>query len=235
LPFGTEERYFSREDAEEYGVAHDPSKARAILAEAGYKWGEDSLLIGPDGNTLPTLYATCPAGWTDWESTIRIAVDGMREVGIDVREKFVEYPVWDKDLKNGLFDFTMKTPQPESSPALPWARFDKVLSSRQWAPPGEVMYQNEGRYRNPEADRLLARIPALTDTGKIAEGYRKLNRLFMKEMPVIPLMYRPWLFYQFSTRHWTNFPTEENAYAPPQCLMVGAGAKALWGIRPAAR
>jgi peptide/nickel transport system substrate-binding protein len=53
----------------------------------------------------------------------------------------------------------------------------------------------------------------------------------MEEMPIIPLMYRPWLFYQFSTKHWSNFPTESNPYAPPQCLMVGAGITALWGIK----
>jgi hypothetical protein len=126
----------------------------------------------------------------------------------------------------------MKTPQPESSPSMPWARFAKVMSSKQWAPPGEVMYENEGRYRNATADSLLRLLPTLTDKAAIKQTYRDLNVLFMKELPVIPLMYRPWLFYQFSTRHWTNFPTEENPYAPPQCLMVGAGIKALWGIKP---
>lgn len=231
LPFGTEAEYFSKEDAEAYGVSYDPKKARRILENAGYSWGEEGLLVDPDGNPIPTLYASCPSGWTDWEATIRITVASMREVGIDVREKFVEYPIWDKELKNCLFDFTMKTPQPESSPSLPWARFDKVMSSKQWAPPGEVMYENEGRYRNAAADSLLRLLPALTDTAAIKKTYRDLNVLFMKELPVIPLMYRPWLFYQFSTRHWTNYPTEENPYAPPQCLMVGAGVKALWGIR----
>jgi peptide/nickel transport system substrate-binding protein len=48
-------------------------------------------------------------------------------------------------------------------------------------------------------------------------------------------MYRPWLFYQFSTKHWSNFPTEQNPYAAPQCLMVGAGVEALWGIVPAVK
>jgi peptide/nickel transport system substrate-binding protein len=205
--------------------------ARKILKNAGYRWGKDSMLIDRKGNKIRQMYATCPSGWTDWESTIKIAVAGMRAVGIDVREKFVEYSQWDMDLKNGLFDFTMKTPHPEQSYSLPWARFDKIMSSKDWRPVGEVMYQNEGRYKNKTADSLLTIIPALTDSLELKSAYTALNRLFLQDIPVIPLMYRPWLFYQFSTKVWTNFPQEENPYASPQCLMVGSGVDALWGIK----
>jgi peptide/nickel transport system substrate-binding protein len=55
----------------------------------------------------------------------------------------------------------------------------------------------------------------------------------METVPVLPVMYRPTQYYQFSTRHWENFPTEENPYAPPQSLVVAAGVKALWYIKPA--
>ncbi|MBD3418521.1 MAG: ABC transporter substrate-binding protein [Chitinivibrionales bacterium] len=233
LPFGTEKEYFSEQDAAEFGPTYDPAQARQILQDAGYSWGADSLLIAPDGAKVGSLTATCPAGWTDWETTVKIAVTGLRAVGVDVREKFVEYPVWDKNLKNGLFDFTMRTPHPEASPSCPWMRFEKVMSSKEWAPPGQVMYENEGRYKNPRADALLRDLPQLTDENKISRAYRELNAIFMKDIPVIALMYRPWHFYQFSTRHWTNFPSEKNPYAPPQCLMVGAGVKALWEIAPA--
>ncbi len=230
LPFGSEARYYSETDAAAVGKLYDPQKARNILKKAGYRWGADSMLIGPNGNRIRQLYATCPAGWTDWETTLKIAVAGMRAIGIDVREKFVEYSQWDMDLKNGLFDFTMKTPHPEQSYSLPWARFDKVMSSKDWRPVGEVMYQNEGRYKSKTADSLLSLIPALTDSLELKKAYSAINRLFQKDVPVIPLMYRPWLFYQFSTKVWQNFPQEQNPYAPPQCLMVGSGVEALWGI-----
>jgi peptide/nickel transport system substrate-binding protein len=233
LPFGTESQYFQEIDAVASGKLHDPQKARRILKSAGYTWGSDSLLIDPSGKKIRQLIATCPIGWTDWEATLKIAVEGMRAVGFDVREKFVEYAQWDKDLKNGLFDFTMKTPHPEQSYSLPWARFDRVMSSKDWRPVGEVMYHNEGRYTNKTADSLLAVIPKLDDPEKLKEAYAAINRLFMSEVPVIPLMYRPWLFYQFSTKNWKNFPTAANPYANPQCLMVGAGCEALWGLVPA--
>lgn len=233
LPFGKEERFYNPGDAEEFGARFDIGKAREILGKAGYTWGEDKMLVDPKGKRLPALFATCPSGWNDWESTVRIAVTGLRELGVDVREKFVEYPVWDKDLKTGNFDFTMRTPYPEASASAPWHRFEKVMSSKQWRPVGEIMHENEGRYRNPAADSLLRLIPKLEDPEKIKEAFFAINRLFMKDLPVIPLMYRPWHLYQFSERHWTNFPTERNPYAPPQCLFVGGGVRALWEIRPA--
>lgn len=235
VPFGTEKEFFSEDDAAAFGRLYDPDKARAILKKAGYSRRADGMLDirNPRGEPL-RLHATCPAGWTDWEATIRIAVDGMREVGIDVEAKFLEYSVWDSNLKSGMFDFTMKTPLPEQAPSLPWSRFDQVMSSRNLLPVGEVMYSNEGRYRSEKADRLLAQIPKMSDPSELKAAYRTINRLFMDEMPIIPLMYRPWLFYQFSTKYWHNFPTEKNPYAPPQCLMVGAGVVALWGIEASA-
>ena len=236
VPFGAEKSFFSKEDAKAFGTLYDPEKARAILKKAGYRWNKSGMIDikKPNGDPV-VLYATCPKGWTDWEATINIAVEGMRAIGINVEAKFIEYPEWDGNLKNGLFDFTMKTPLPEQAASLPWSRFDQIVSSQNMLPVGEVMYRNEGRYRNEKADKLLATIPKLKDPAKLKNAYHEFNRLFMNEMPVIPLMYRPWFFYQFSTKHWTNFPTDNNPYAPPQCLMVGAGVRALWGIKPVTR
>ena len=235
LPYGPEKQYYSEEDAASYGVSFDPGKARALLKEAGYRWGEDSLLIGPDGKKLDAVYATCPNGWTDWESTVRIIVSGLRDAGVDVREKYVEEAVWYKDLLNGNFDFTLYQPLDYQSAATPWERFWKTMSSLEWAPPGEVMYTNMGRYKDREADSLIDLLPTLKDEDAIKSTYRALNVKFMKDLPVIPIMYRPWNYYEFSTKHWTNFPTSENPYSPPQWLSVGAGIKGLWNIKPAGK
>lgn len=230
LPFGPEKQFFSEEEMNRSGNLYDPVTARKILKKAGYSWGRDSMLIDPSGNKIRTLSVQCPQGWSDWEATIRVIVEGLRSVGIDVRERFVDYGTWDDELKRGLFDFSMKTPYPDQTASLPWSRFEQVMNSKDLAPVGEVVFRNEGRYKNPIADSLLKQIPSATNPEQLIKLYRDLNQLFAAEMPVIPLMYRPWLFYQFNTKYWDNYPVGENAYAPPQCLMVGAGIEALWGI-----
>jgi peptide/nickel transport system substrate-binding protein len=233
LPFGPEKRFYSDKESVKDGIYHDPSKARSLLREKGYSWGKDSLLVDPSGRKIRSLFIQCPQGWTDWETTISIVAAGMRTIGIDIQEKFVDYAVWDDELKRGMFDFTMKTPHPEQTLSLPWSRFEQVMSSKDLLPVGEIIYHNEGRYQNPVADQLLSKIPLETKIVKIRKLYSQLNNLFISELPVIPLMYRPWLFYQFNTKYWTNFPSESNPYAPPQCLMVGAGIQGLWGIKMA--
>jgi peptide/nickel transport system substrate-binding protein len=100
-------------------------------------------------------------------------------------------------------------------------------------PVGEDAFSNQGRFKNDEANKVMAKIPTITSQEELTQAYRELNKIFMQTIPVLPVMYRPTQYYQFSTRHWENFPTEENPYAPPQSLVVAAGVKALWYIKPA--
>ena len=232
LPFGAEAKYFNKDDAAEFGYSYNTDKAKAILAEAGYSWNDEGKLIGADKQPVRTFTIECPQGWTDWEDAIKVIAESFGEIGITAEQKFVDYGVWDKDLRLGTFDFAMKTQTAELSAATPWTRFSQVMGAVSFKPAGEDAFANQGRYQNQEADEILARIPAETNEAALIEDYRKLNKIFMETVPVMPVLYRPTQYYQFSTKHWTNFPTEENPYAPPQHLIVAAGVNALWSIKP---
>ena len=246
LPFGVEADYCNADDVQKYGVSYDPEKAKTIMKEAGYTSvfdadGKLNHVKNAKGEKVPTMLIKSPAGWSDWESMVQIAVKGMRAAGIDVREGFVDASLYWSCMPVGDFDLVMQKPVPEVTPSKPWSRFDAIMSSRNWKPEGEKMNENQGRYNNPkskeynpEVDRLLKLIPTLTEKEEKITAYRKLNIIFMQDLPALPLAYLPEQFYEFSTKNWTNFPTEENPYAPPQCLCYGAGTKALWEIRSVA-
>ena len=233
LPFGTESKYFNKEDADKYGYSYDIEKAKEILTKAGYSWDESGKLLDNKKEPVRNITIECPQGWTDWEDAIKVIVESLGEIGLTAEEKFVDYSVWDKNLRLGTFDLAMKTQTAELSAASPWNRFDQVMSSVSLKPINEEAFANQGRYKNEDADKLIEKIPAITNEKELIAAYRELNRIFMETIPVIPVMYRPTQYYQFSTKHWTNFPTEENPYAPPQSLVVAAGVKALWKITPA--
>lgn len=235
LPFGVESKYYNASDAAEFGYAFDTTKAKNILTEAGYSWNAENQLLDKQGQPIREIFLECPQGWTDWEDVIKVVLTTFRQLGINAKEKFVDYGVWDRNVKQGTFDLIMKTQTADLFPSTPWKRFEQVMSSHGIKPVGEMVYHNFGRYSNPQADSLLALIPKLQDPAALTSAYRELNKIFMLDIPVLPLMYRPTQFYQFSTRHWTNFPTEENPYAAPQNLMIAAGIKALWEIRPTGR
>ncbi len=248
MPTNLEGRYINEEDLKTYGLdLYVPADQKAdavksMLEKAGYKsvWNSDGTLshMEKDGKRLPALFITCPAGWTDWEAIVTIAVEGMRKAGIDVREGFVDGGQYWPAMGTGNFDLIMHKPTADVSPSLPWSRFNEVISSRDWRPIGDWAGTNIGRYNQPgtpgfrpEVDSLLSAIPLMTDEEEKKAAYRILNRIFMEDQPAIPLVYLPEQFYVFSERVWTNWPSEKNPYGPPQLPWVASGTNTLWNLQ----
>ncbi|MGM0443750.1 MAG: ABC transporter substrate-binding protein [Fibrobacterota bacterium] len=237
-----EGKYFNEKDAREYGshyyldsveefAEENIPKARKILEEAGYTWS-DTLMIAPSGDTVAPLKIACPSGWSDWETAVEISVQGMREAGIPVRQEFIQEGTYWERLAYGHFDFIVKTPQAAQVPSLPWSRFDKAMSGNEMVPMGSWASGNEGRYQNDRVDSLLSLIPQTQSDSARVEAYRELNKIFMQEVPVIPLMYRPSVFYQFNTTVWSGFPRYSDGKGlSPQNLNVGAAVKGLWELK----
>jgi len=232
LPFGPEKKYFNREDADEFGYSYNTEKAREILAEAGYSWNEEGKLLDKKKKPVRNISIECPQGWTDWIDAINVIVESFAEIGITAVPSIVDYNIWDMNLRKGTFDLSMKTPPTEHSVACPWNRFYQILTDIGYKPIGEEAFANQGRFHDDGISMLLNEIPTITREDSLIQAYRELNKLFMQTVPVLPIMYRPSTFYQFSTKHWTNFPTAENPYAPPNNLVVAAGVSALWEIVP---
>jgi len=125
------------------------------------------------------------------------------------------------------------------SRSTPWSRFEVIMSSRNFRPVGQRMQNNTGRWNDPNSpeyialvDSLLQAIPLMNDEEEIKEAYTVLNRIYMQEQPTLPVVYRPEEYYAFSTKYWTNFPTENNPYAPPRMPVASAGTRILWEIVP---
>ena len=246
LPFSSEEKeYYDQDDVDQYGAtSFNIPEAKRILAEAGYKSvrdkkGELLATIGPDGDTLPTMFIMCPSGWSDFESIIKLSITTMRIAGIDVREGFVDETKYWPARETGDFDIIMDTPSAKLSKSMPWSRFETVMSSAKWRPIGDKMKENIGRWNGPDSpnyipavDSLLKAIPLMQDEAELASAYKTLNRIFMEEQPALPVVYRPEEFYQFSNTVWEGFATAENPYAPPHVLTAGASRRMLWNIQP---
>ena len=232
LPFGSEKKYFNKEDVETYGYSFNTDKAREILSEAGYSWNEEGKLLDKKKKLVRTISIESPQGWTDWIDAINVLIESFEQIGITAVSKIVDYGIWDTNIRKGQFDLSLKTPPSEHSIANPWNRFYQMLSMANYKPVGEETFANPGRFQDAEINDLLMQIPTITAEDSLEIAYRELNKLFMQTVPVIPLMYRPSTYYQFSTKHWTNFPTEENPYAPPNNLIVASGVRALWEIVP---
>ena len=113
---------------------------------------------------------------------------------------------------------------------MPWTRFREVLDDRGVPELGKPAYRNFNRYSNPRVPELLDKAAFTSDEAELAEIYQELDRIYMQDIPIIVLEYRPWEFYEFNETYWTGFPTEENPTAPPQHNL--AGVKILYVIEP---
>ena len=248
IPYGLEKKYAQKSHMGLYGIKTSfddykkrKDKVQEMLNSIGIQsiWNYDGTLshMGWHGERIPTIKITSHKGWTDWETIVSIAVNGLRWAGIDVQENFVDGGQYWHAMGLGNFDLIMHKPAADVSPSLPWSRFNEVMSSQNWQPLGAWASANIGRYNNPassnyrpEVDSLLKIIPLLKNEQDRIDAYEKLNMIFMVDQPAIPLVYLPEQFYYFNDKIWKNWPTQKNPYAPPQIPGLGSGTNILWHI-----
>ena len=94
---------------------------------------------------------------------------------------------------------------------------------------GKRAFYNYNRFSDPEVPALLDAAAGAKSDDEAKTAYAALDKIYREKIPVVPLMYRPMDFYQFSQTNWENFPTEENPYAPP--MWQGAGIQWLFKIK----
>jgi peptide/nickel transport system substrate-binding protein len=229
IPEGTDKPFFNEAQIKSLGWEYNPDKAREILEqELGATKGADGIYVLPDGTRLGPYKAQTPYGWTDWMTAIDLVGQSANEVGIDVKSDFPEFTVLNTSVRNGDFDLVLWFVA-GASPSSPWQRFRDILDNRGVLPFGETAFWNYGRFEHPDVPDLLDQAAATSDEAKKAELYGQLDKIFMENIPAIPLMYRPLEFYEYNETVWTGFPNAENPTASPQ--QSGSGVQLLYRIQ----
>lgn len=227
VPGAGEDAFFDAEAAAAEGWTFDPNRAVEILeGELGATKGSDGIYVLPDGTRLGPWEVTCPYGWSDWNQALEIVASSAQAVGIDIRTNFPEQSVWQTAWQNGDFELTMGWASGASA-AGPWPRFRDVMDIRGVPERGQTAFWNYGRYDNPEVAELLDQAAAASSEEQ-GQFFRQLDTIFRRDIPVIPLMYRPEQFYTFNGAVWQGFPTAEDPYAPP--MHSQSGIEVLFNI-----
>jgi peptide/nickel transport system substrate-binding protein len=204
-------------------------EANKLLDSIGAKKGSDGIRV-LNGQRLGPYDIECPYGWSDWNAALEIVAQSAKAIGIEIRTKFPEAPVWTNDLQTGKFDIIMNTPAGSVTPANPWSRARTIMYSKGVAPIGEMAFWNWGRYKNAKADEIIEKIPTASEA-EAKTLFTELTKIWLQDVPSIPLMYRPWVFYTVNESVWKGFPVEgDGSNIPPQIAIDGAGIKALYKI-----
>ncbi|WP_243448516.1 ABC transporter substrate-binding protein [Candidatus Thiosymbion oneisti] len=151
------------------GYAHDPARAEALLAAAGF---------GPQ-QPLRLVYKTSSDPFRVRLATVIQAQ--LARVGIRVEVRSYDWGTFYGDIKAGRFQLYSLSWVGIRTPDI----FRYVFHSASVPPQGA----NRGRYRSPRADRLIETARAEQDPERQAEHYRELQALLLEELPYIPLWY----------------------------------------------
>lgn len=230
LPEGAESAYYDQAAVDATGWKFDKDKAIEILEkELKCKKGSDGIYSLPDGTRLGPWKLITPTGWTDWNTSCEIIAKSLQAVGIDVSTNFPQAATMISAMQNGNFDLCHYSYTAVNA-ATPWARFRDLLDDRGVPDIGKTAFQNYSRFKDAAVPALLDEAAAATDDAAKKTALQKLDEIYRKNIPIIPVMYRPKEFYEFNQGTWTNFPTKENAYAPP--TWSGQGIKWIFDVKP---
>ncbi|GIP29775.1 ABC transporter substrate-binding protein [Paenibacillus sp. J23TS9] len=225
-----ESKYVDKDAIKSLQWTTDVKAANELLDKIGAKKGKDGIRV-LNGTRLGPFEVECPYGWSDWNAALEIVAQSAKAIGIEIRTKFPEAPVWTNDLQTGKFDIIMNTPAGSVNPSQPWNRAMTIMYSKGVAPMGEMAFWNWGRYKNEKADQIIDKIPTVTDETELKSLYTDLTKIWLTDIPSVPLMYRPWVFHTVNESVWKGFPVDgDGSNIPPQIAMDGAGVRALYQI-----
>lgn len=230
LPTGGEAKFFDKKAVAAEGWNYNPEKAVSILEnQLKAKKGGDGIYVLPDGTRLGPWTVQCPFGWTDWNQSLDIVASGAKAIGIDISTKFPDAPVWSSSMQSGNYDMVMNS-APGVSPAGLWQRYHDLLDDRGTSAVGTPSFWTYNRYHNPKVYDLIDKVAALPEA-KQAPLYAQLDTIFRADIPDIPLMYRPFEFYEYNQSVWTGFANSDSKTLAPQ--FSGAGIRSIFKLKPA--
>lgn len=146
------------------GIAYDPSKAKALLAEAGYSNGLELSLSTPQIALL--------------QQVNQLVQEQLKAVGITVKLDPVSQSDWYPRVVQGAVNFTpMRWSQRPDPDGLMSLLFESSGAG------------NSTKYSNPEVDRLIEDARGMVEQAKRREAYQKAQEIIMRDLPYIPLFF----------------------------------------------
>lgn len=165
---------------------YDVAKAKALLAEAGWKPGADGL-VEQGGKRLTVALQTPDGRYLKDRQIAEVVASNLRAAGVDARLQVMEFPtlstaVTQHRVEAFLLSWGFPTGYPEPG-------FYSVFHSSPGGGPAVW-----AQWKNPEADRLMER--ALTEpyAATRQQLYRQTMMIFTNDAIIKPLYWKPILW-----------------------------------------
>ncbi len=157
---------------------YDPAKAKALLAEAGWKDTDGDGSLDKDGKPMVLSFTTYGPSW--WSQVAEVIQANFKDIGVTTEldvHPWAEY----KEIR------AANAKLPEGTPGTV-----NIIGSSLWGLglgdlPNYIMAggYNFNRYNNPEARKLLADALATTDGTKREAMIRQMEAVTLEDAPII--------------------------------------------------
>jgi peptide/nickel transport system substrate-binding protein len=213
--------------AAQYNYTYNPAKAQQILTAAGFKKGSDGIFASPSGRKLSFTVINI-GGYSDWVASMQVIQQDLKAVGIQLTPQNLSTPDFDTRLYDGTFQLAYYN---QTGGPSPYYELRQWLYSPNSAPIGKAAATNWERYSNPATDALINQYGATTDTATQHQIVGELQRVMLKDVPVIPVTEEV-AWYQYNTAHFTGWATASNAYAIPAAYAYPDVGQMLLHVQP---
>jgi peptide/nickel transport system substrate-binding protein len=204
-------KWVDQKVVKQYGFSYNPTRAKALLAQAGYRdTNNDGYVENKDGSKID-LQIIVPNGWSDWMTAIQVIADSAKAVGIKVTPAFPEYGTLVDDRGHARYDLLLGNDRQYSN--TPWTYYQYIYQLPILDNQANTNYE---RYTNQKAWGLVKQLDKTPSTN--VKAYKavmsKLQQAFLQDLPVIPLWYNG-MWSMVNTRYWTNWPSATGGHFTP--------------------
>jgi peptide/nickel transport system substrate-binding protein len=150
-------------------------------------------------------------GYTDWLRGVQTVQSQLGAIGISVKIDQPQPAAYTQSLNNGDFDLAMGS---YGGTGLVYEDFNNLLNSQFATPVGTSTTANFERFKDPQADALLAKLRATDDQSEQKKIVAELQNVVYQQVPAIGMFYGG-LWGLFSDKQFTGWPSASDPYAPP--------------------
>jgi len=208
----TFDSWIDKTQSDKYGYKFDPTKAAALLTQAGYTKGSSGIYQDASGKKLSFSIINI-AGYTDWVASVQVIQDNLKQVGIEIKEQDLSHDDYFNKLFNGQFQLAYGSLSTSPGPN-PYYELRNTLYSKTSAAIGETASGDYQRWTDATTDKLIEDFGSTTDSSEQHKIMKQIQGIMLEEVPVIPVT-ESVAWYQYSTKGFAGWPTKDDAYAAP--------------------
>ena len=189
-------------------VTQSTSDAMQAFAKAGYTLKGGKLT---KGGKQASIKVEMPNNFSDWIAAATEMKSQLAKVGVTVTLDEPQYAQYEKDIQAGTFDAAFGG---FGGTGNPYTDFNNALNGKYAAPVNTPTVNNFERFKDATVDSSLSKLAAATSTNTQMQATYELEQYMYRNQPMV-LLYYGGSWGLFSTKHFTGWPSAQDAYMLP--------------------